>query len=272
MSAAFRIVFDVLVYRVRRLEMANMVAAVSLSLALALPGKAIAERALFALVLNVLAYLTNDYYDVDRDLEGGRAPEKTRFLADNRRAAVHAQLGLAALLVAMAVVIDVGLLIPAVAGAGICWAYSAKLKCVPVVDVLSMTLWGATMPLVGAPIDNPMGWALAGQLALFSTCFELIQVVRDADEDRAAGIETTAVRFGVRAGRVLVRVAIVLAALYAVLVVHRVLGVALLGALLVPFGDDTSRYWNRIRGTFGVLWILMLGAVYLAGGASGVLF
>ena len=139
MIAAARIVFDVFVYRVRRLEMANMVAAISLSLALALPGKQVLLRALFAAVLNLLAYLTNDYYDVDRDLEAGRALDKTRYLADHRRAAIGAQLGLAALLVALAFVIDVGLLIPAAAGAGICWAYSAKLKCVPVLDVLSMT-------------------------------------------------------------------------------------------------------------------------------------
>jgi hypothetical protein len=45
-----------------------------------------------------------------------------------------------------------------------------------------MIAWGVAMPLVGSPIENQDGWALALQLGLFSGVFESIQVMRNADE------------------------------------------------------------------------------------------
>jgi hypothetical protein len=45
-----------------------------------------------------------------------------------------------------------------------------------------MIAWGVAMPLVGSPIENQDGWALALQLGLFSGVFESIRLMRDADE------------------------------------------------------------------------------------------
>ena len=65
MLSALRILFDVVVFRLRRLEMANLAGAVSVMLALRLPVSDVVLRTGFALLLNVLAYLTNDYYDLE---------------------------------------------------------------------------------------------------------------------------------------------------------------------------------------------------------------
>src|ERR1700755_942845 len=96
-AAAVKIVVDVLVFRLRKLEMANLAAATSIALTLGLSWTTVAWRTLFALVLNVLVYLNNDYIDVAVDLQAGnKDAQKSRFLADNMRAALVAQLALLA--------------------------------------------------------------------------------------------------------------------------------------------------------------------------------
>ena len=68
MVAAFKILRDVLVERLRKREMANLAGAVSIMLVLGLPGPEMGVRVLFATLLNVLVYLNNDYCVVEFDL------------------------------------------------------------------------------------------------------------------------------------------------------------------------------------------------------------
>jgi 4-hydroxybenzoate polyprenyltransferase len=269
--AALKIVADVLTFRLRRLEMANMAAAVAVMIALRLPLAELAVLGGFALILNVLAYLINDVVDVDQDLASGRAPEKTRFLAEHRRAALGAELALAAVLAAIALFWRPWLLVPAALGAGICWIYTAILKRVPYADIVAMALWGAAMPMVAIPPDSTLGWVLIGQLALFSACFELIQVLRDREPDLALGIQTTAVRLGPRRTLLVLRIAMLASAAYAIALLHRTIGIALLVAILIPLGADTERYWHRVRLVFGLVWLALVAWVATTGATSGAL-
>ncbi|HUT78770.1 MAG TPA: UbiA family prenyltransferase [Polyangia bacterium] len=271
MVAALRILVDVAVFRLKKLEMANMFAAGAIMLALGLAWGEMAVRFGFGILLNLLAYLTNDYYDVDQDLSSpNKDHRKARFLKDHMPAALGAQIFLALFLAALALAWSPGLLVPLVLGAGICWVYSWKLKRLPYLDVLAMIAWGVTMPMVGFPPDSLLGWILVGQLALFSACFESIQVIRDYDEDIASGVRTTAVRLGIPATNVLLRVFMVLSALYAMLLVQRWAGAVLLLALFVPL-DRTlvSAYWNRQRLLMGVAWLGLIGWVFWSGSTDG---
>jgi 4-hydroxybenzoate polyprenyltransferase len=268
-GAALKILADVLDYRLRRLEMANLAGALAIMLALRLPWPEIAVRGVFAFVLNVLAYLVNDVVDLERDLASGRAPEKTRFLAAHENAALLAEAILFAILCAIAVWWSPWLLVPAVLGAGICWFYTKRLKHVPIADVVAMALWGAAMPLVAVPPDRMLGWVLIGELALFSACFELIQVLRDRESDAELGITTTAVRFGAERTLSVLRITMVVAAIYAILTLHRFIGIALLIAPLLPATGDRERYWNRVRLVFGLSWLAIIASIALEGGSSG---
>ena len=108
MFAAFRIVVDVLAYRLRKLEMANLAAATSIAVALHLRPLDVVWRTLFALGLNVLVYLNNDFIDVALDLQStGKDSAKTRFLHEHKGAALFAQWAMVAVLVAAAVVYDI---------------------------------------------------------------------------------------------------------------------------------------------------------------------
>ena len=256
---AARIVLEVAVYRLRRLEMANIAGAAAIGFALQLSPGELALRIGFAFGLNLLVYLNNDYLDLAADLRvPDRADSKTRFLRDHRRAGICAQLGLLALLLAVCVAMP-GLLVPLVLGGGVCWAYSAKLKAMPYADVAAMIAWGVAMPLCGVPPESALGWALAGWLGLFSGVFEGIQVIRDHDADAATGVRTTAVALGVTRTLALVRVMLGVCAVYGALVVSPWLAALPALAILVPLDRvDVTRTWNQVRAVLGVAF---LGAV-----------
>lgn len=271
MSSALRILFDVAVFRLRRLEMANLAGAISVMVALRLGAADLAVRTGFALLLNLLAYLTNDYCDLDRDLRSGRAQEKTRFLAEHRRAALWAQWALAALLSAIALLYSPGLLVALVLGAGLCWLYSAKVKRVPFADVLAMAVCGGAMALVAVPLDRELGWLLVVQLGLFSGAFELIQVLRDRQEDAESGVVTTAVKLGEARTLLLLRLWMGLSAAFATLTLHRFVGPVLALALLLPYGQSGAKtYWNRVRVVFGLAWLAIIVAMVLSGRGHGL--
>lgn len=269
-----RIVFGTIAYRLRKLEMANMAAAASIAVALHLSPLDVAVRVVFAFLLNALVYLNNDYIDVAIDLQSdGKDNPKTRYLAENMPAALWAQLFMLGVLGLGAALYDVGLLVPLIAGGGICWWYSAKLKHAPPWDIVAMMIWGVTMPLVGAPVDNLLGWALALQLGLFSGVFETIQVMRDADEDAKEGVRTTGVALGKERALMLARALMVVCTVYAALALHPIAALVTLPALFVPCSDaHIEKYWTRVKMIYGIAWLVLCAWVYFKGYSSGLVW
>jgi len=275
-AAAFKIVSDVLIFRLRKLEMANLAAATSIAVTLGLPFGSVVWRTLFALVLNVLVYLNNDYIDVAVDLQSGNKDnEKSRFLHNNMRAALVAQLSLLTLLATAAFLYDHGLLVPLIAGGGVCLWYSAQLKRQPIADVMAMVIWGVTMPLCGVPLEDMLGLggALALQLGLFSGVFECIQVMRDADADALEGLRTTGVVLGQRRTLMLTRALMVSCTLYALLAMHPVAAAISVAALMVPFRlNQQEAYWTRVKLIYGITWLAICAFVYFNEQSSGLIW
>ena len=271
-EAAGRIVLEVAVYRLRRLEMANIAGAAAIALALQLPPGECALRLGFAFGLNLLVYLNNDYLDLAADLRApGRDDPKTRVLRDHRAAGVTAQMGLLALLL-LVCGLRPDLLLPLVLGGGVCWAYSARLKATPFADVAAMIVWGVAMPLCGSPPESALGWALAGWLGLFSGVFESLQVIRDHDDDAAAGVRTTAVALGVTRTMVLARVLLGASAVYGALVVSPWLAALPAAAILVPLARArVGRTWNQIRLVLGLAFLGAIAWVWWTGATAGAL-
>ncbi|MCA9715249.1 MAG: UbiA family prenyltransferase [Myxococcales bacterium] len=271
--AAFKILRDVLVERLRKREMANLAGAVSIMLVLGLPGPEMGVRVLFATLLNVLVYLNNDYCDVEFDLYApGKDWQKARFLRANMGAAVAAQVALVMALTVLATWWDPGLFIALIVGGGICWAYSARLKHMPGVDVAAMIIWGVTMPLTGVPIERVLGWWLVLQLGLFSGVFESIQVLRDRVEDRTLGVQTTAVALGQRRTLALIRALALLAAGFMIATLDIWAGLLVASAAVLPCRrGQVPQYWDRVRVIFGVAWLVACARIYLAGASDGLL-
>lgn len=273
MHPAVKITADVLVFRLRRLEMANLAGAAALALTLRLSPFDVVVRMTFALLLNLLVYVNNDYCNISEDLGSeDRDREKTHYLRDHMDAARTAQLVLLCVLVAFGLFWSRGLLVALALGGGVCWAYSAALKRMPIVDIVAVMLWGLAMPLVGSPLDRAVGWYVAIQLALFAGVFELIQVVRDRSGDAADGARTTAVVLGVDATRLFARGLILVAALYTALVIQPWLGL-LAACAALPRLDESgaARYWNHVRLVFGITLLAGCAWVFFTGGTAGLL-
>lgn len=266
--AALKIIIDVARYRLRRLEMANLAAAVALMLALHLPWWEVGVRAMFGLLLNLLVYLNNDWCDLDDDLAtGSRDRAKTQYLAAHRPAGLWAQYGLLGILVGFAAVWGGGLFWPLLIGGGICVLYSAYLKRRPFVDVAAMMLWGMAMPAVAVPPGSAMGWTLLIQLGLFSGVFESIQVLRDHDDDKRRGIRTTAVVLGRAQTQRLARGLMVASGLYAAWCFHPLLAAPAIAAAALPIPRTSLQpYWHQVRMLLGPILVIECVLVWLRGG------
>ncbi|MBN1771958.1 MAG: UbiA family prenyltransferase [Deltaproteobacteria bacterium] len=271
LAAAVRIVADTAIFRIRKREGGNLVTSLTLAAALGLPWLDLGYRLAFGLLLNLFVYVLNDCYDVGLDLEApGRDHERTRFLAAHRAAGWGAVATLAVLLAAVGALHSLGLLLALGSTVVVIVAYSAALKRRPVVDVLAMGGWGVTMALVGFPLSSVPGWWLAGLLGLLCMVTEVVQVIRDEPSDRAAGLRTTAVVFGPVEAAWLGRVLIALCAAYAVLFLHRWLGLALLLGVAVPLDPVRApRSWDLLRAVFGLTWLGLLFAFWRSGALDG---
>lgn len=270
---ALRILVDVVVFRVLRLEMANLAGAVAIMLVLRLEFPDMVYRTAVGLLLNVLVYLNNDYLDVVEDMRcSDRDSGMTSHLHENMGAAKAAQWFLVASLVVLGGIHSWGLLAAAFAGGIVCVAYSARLKRMPYLDVVAMTAWGVAMPMVGFPLDSALGWCLAIQLGLFSSVFEPLQVVRDRAADEAVQVRTTAVVLGTPRTIMLARFNMTLCAAYAAAVLSPWVGLWLLLAVFIPVSEaQAGRDWQRIKICYGVGWLLCCGLTYMNHGTSGLL-
>jgi 4-hydroxybenzoate polyprenyltransferase len=269
--AAFRILRDVAVYRIRKREMANLASSLTIMVALGLGTGDILVRLVFAIALNLSVYLTNDLYDVDADGASlGKDAKKTAFLRANRRS------GWLAVLIPVAVMVGIGgwwsreLLLTLLVAGVVCFAYSARLKRVAFLDLPTILVCGVAGSMVAFPLDRALGWCLAGLLGWFAVCFQTVQMVRDHDDDAAFGTRTTAVALGTNATIALQRVLLIGAAVYASLVVHRWVGMAMLLTALLPFrAREADVHWNRIRMALGLAWMLIVVWVGWTGSSYG---
>ena len=252
-------------YRIRKREANNLVSTVSLMLAFQLPWTDVAYRSVWAVILNLYIYLMNDYCDIERDLGSHQKDQaKARYMADNRRAAQFALLGLSAALLAGALLHSNLLVIALVANTVVVWSYSAWFKQVAIVDVILMAICGVTISLPGLPVGDPMGLRVAAILGIICASFEVIQVVRDEPGDRSSGVTTTAVLLGIATSQWLFRAIVAAAAAYVVLVVGSPLGLAFLAALLFPLTPNKAdRTWDLCRLLFGGIWLGVLVQTYL---------
>ena len=273
MIPTVKILYDVTVYRLRRLEMANLFGSLSIMLALHLKWDDVIIRIIFCYLLNVLIYLNNDYCNVEHDL---RAPKKdglkAAYLRSHMRTAFAVQIILFMLLVAIGLIWSYGLVVALVAGVGICSIYSCKLKQVPYADIIVAFFGGMGILMVSFPLDKALGWLLACQLALFAVCFQLVQTIRDYSEDSVLGVRTTAVQLGIPRAKIVLYVVEILAAGYAVLVLNRWFGLMMFGVLALSLGPkNVVGYWNRARMIMGSVWLMILAWIYWIGSSHGLL-
>jgi 4-hydroxybenzoate polyprenyltransferase len=260
--AALRIIWQTLAYRIRVREMNNLGVTASMMIAFALPLPEILYRGLYALVLNIYVYLINDFCDIALDLaSAGKDQRKVRYMAEHRGATIGALLGLA-LLLFVASLRSWVLMAAFITNTLIIYLYSAWLKRVPMADLGMMAMAGATMTLVGIPL-NLLALKLLGLLSLLCCAFQIIQVIRDEPEDRQKNVTTTAVLLGPQRTAWLFRLMMILGAAYGYGVVGSPLPLILLLALFLPLTPkQANRSWDIARLISGLVWMALMMQIY----------
>ncbi len=264
-TAALRIVWDSISYRIRMREANNIAVTFSMMMAFRLPLPAVAYRTGYALLLNMYAYLINDYFDVAVDLQApDREHHKVQFMADHRAEAVAALVGCAALLLTAALAHSL-LLVVALASATVTVGlYSAWLKRVPGVDLLMMALAGPSGTIIGIPDSRPLAWKLLGLLALISASYQTVQIIRDEPADRLNGTRTTAVALGAARTAWVYRAIIVIAAAYGAYCIGSPMAIALASTVFLPLTPErAARMWDVARIVAGAVWLYLMVEVYL---------
>lgn len=272
LSQASRIVKDVIYDRLRY-DMTNIVASVSIMFLFSFSFFEIFLRTIFSFVLNILVYLNNDYNDIIQDSRTTDNIEKVTFLARNRNLTFWLQFVIFLALFLLAASLNIELLIPLITGAGSAALYSAQLKKIPIIDILSIGLWSIGMTLVAFPLNKFIGWILAIQLGLFGAALQAIQLLRDLETDKIANVTTTAVYFGKINTIKIAKILILAAALYGVLLLHKYLALGILIAVVIPIKTDNFElYWDQVRLIFGLVWIGTLIWLYHFGSTFGFVF
>ena len=273
-TSIFKIYTDVLVYRFKKLEMANLIASLSIMLALTMPYEDILIRTFFALILNLLVYLHNDICDVEQDLASPKKQsESVQFLLDHLYAANIGQYVLVAILFGIALSYSYDLILVLIICIPTYWLYSEKWKHMPIYDVIGMVMAGAFMPLVAFPLHSGIGWSLTLLLACFAGSFEAIQVMRDYEEDKLAKIKTTAVILGIKKTRMTFAAIMIFASVYTILMLNVFAGPLLLLCLILPFSlKKLESYWNQVRVICGLSWLIILMHLAYTGTTSGWLY
>ena len=258
--APLRIIAETLWYRVRRREANNFITTLSLMVAFKLPLPDMLYRGGFALLLNIYAYLINDYCDVEIDLSSSdKDRKKTVFLSEHRKDATIALLLLAVVLGIAGALHSPILFICFLANTAVVYSYSVRFKHMPYLDVVAMIICGITMSMPAIPQNSLIAYKYFGVLGLICAAFEVVQVIRDEPEDRLAGVCTTAVRLGAFRARLVFIFLVLSVTAYSYFLIHSFAGLLFLPALAVPLSSkNASRAWDILRLIFGTAWLLMM--------------
>ena len=258
--APLRIIAETLWYRVRRREANNFLTTLSLMAALKLPLPDMLYRGGFALLLNIYAYLINDYCDAEIDLAStDKDRKKTVFLMEHRKAAGAALFSLALVLGISGILHSPLLFICFLANTVVVYNYSVRFKRMPYLDVITMIVCGITMSLPAISPNSQIAYKYFVVLGLICAAFEVVQVIRDEPEDRLAGVCTTAVRLGPFRARLIFVFLVLSVTVYSYFLIHSLAGLIFLLAPAVPLSSkNASRSWDILRLTFGSAWLLMM--------------
>ncbi|MCK5798461.1 MAG: UbiA family prenyltransferase [Deltaproteobacteria bacterium] len=267
--AGARIATASFAYRVKKREANNLAVTASMLLAFGLPWPDLLFRGLFALILNMYVYLINDVCDIQVDLASpGKDQDKTAFMASHRSAALFALAVEGALLAAAAALhawFFSSWLLPIAffANTLIIGAYSQWLKHIPFVDVAIMAVAGASTTMVGVP-NTPRGWKLLGILAILSSSYQVIQVIRDSQVDTELDVHTTAVILGPSRAAWLFRFIVMGAAAYGFFALGSIAALAFILGVFFPLDvARAERTWDYARLLFGMVWLALVVQIYL---------
>lgn len=271
-KVVFRVLYRVLIKRLCQLDMKNFFAALSIMLVLKIEFASIFFRSIFSLCLNLIVYLHNDYCDLERDFRKDSISCSTMIINNNRILTRRLLITGFALLFLVAILWDFMIVLAVIIGAGTCLIYSAKLKHIPILDIISIFFFGSGMTLIAVADDDYNVIFLVILLGFFASALQAIQLIDDYEQDRSNSLTTTAVFLGKTNTLWLARGWMFLTALYSVALLHRYISLLLFLSPILPlYENEVQDYRKKVILVFGLTWVGILSWLYFYDGYFGLI-
>lgn len=272
MKTAFRIALDVFSFRIKRFEVGQLLVPFSVIFTYQYSGLAMLKRGGLVTLLFFFIHLNNDVCDLNIDQEENRAPDKTKFLRQNKNIAIWLQWTIGSFTLLFLYFFDVKFLMPVFVGGLAGVMYSAWLKKLPFIDLLTNSVWPAMLILVSSPFFEFVGILLAIQISLFTIVVQPLQLLRDYDNDKKLGLKNTVIWLGIKKTKILIKFLILINSLYGVLFLHKFFGLMFLSLLLIPIKRNRTRsIIMMFRGIFILYWLGVLWYLYFYSQAIGII-
>lgn len=259
LGVSFRLFLDTILDRLRRLEANSLVTNFTLLIAFRMSAADVFVRMVVTFFLNILAYFINDFIDVEIDLSSAtKNRAKALYIREHRRTAFaligSTSAGLLLFTLFYSTSVCFGVLLALLTTV----LYTHYFKRMAFLDILGCFVWGIAMAWPAIPDFSREGFRLVVLIGLFAASFEVVQCVKDCEEDRRCNLRTTPIAVGIPASFLIVRSLYVLSAVYTVFVLREMQGLILLLPVFFKTDKRMETYWLQIRLVFGFVWVTIM--------------
>jgi 4-hydroxybenzoate polyprenyltransferase len=263
LKVSYRLLSDAIIDRLKRKEANSLITNFMLLLAFHFGIGDIAIRMAVTFVLNVLVYFINDFIDVEIDLANeNKDHTKALYIQENKRTAfalivcVSAALLIATLLYSKSVCLGVILALL------IIFLYTDYFKNMAYFDIIGCFVWGVSMAMPAIPDFSAQGIKLILLIGIFTASFEVVQCIKDCEEDKRYNLRTTPIVIGIPRSFLLARSLYVVAAAYTIFVLGELQGILLLVPMFFSTDQDMDTYWMKLRVVYGIVWLTIMARLF----------
>jgi len=222
-------------------------------------------RMVVTIYLNLLGYFINDYIDVEVDLASkDKDQTKALFIKHNQKTALALIIVMSAVLIVFTFLYSASVCFAVVMLLLIVTVYTKFYKNNAFLDVIFIGLWGLALSWIAIPDFSWHGIKLIVLLFIFGCCFEMVQTVKDYEEDKKFGLTTTPIRIGLDNTFFILRGLYILAAVYSLLILKELAGILMIFPIFFSRSQKPAIYWTKLKIVCGVIWLIIMVRVYLA--------
>lgn len=263
LKVSYRLLSDAIIDRLKRKEANSLITNLMLLLAFHFGVADIAVRMAVTFVLNVLVYFINDFIDVEIDLANAdKDRTKALYIKENKRTAFALIVCTSAALLILTLLYSKSVCLGVILALLIIFLYTDYFKNMAVFDIIGCFVWGVSMAMPAIPDFSPQGIKLILLIGIFTASFEVVQCIKDYEEDKQYNLRTTPIVIGIPRAFLLARSLYVLAAAYTIFILGEIQGALLLVPMFFSTEQEMDTYWMKLRVVYGIVWITIMARLF----------
>ena len=260
---SFRLLSDTILDRLRRLEANSLITNFTLLIAFRLSAVDVFIRMAVTFLLNVLVYFINDFIDVEIDLASAtKNRAKALYIRKHKGTGSVLIACLSLCLLLLAALYSGSVFFGVMLALLTTFLYTDYFKKMPFLDIMGCFMWGMAMAWPAIPDFSREGIRLIVLIGIFAASFEVVQCVKDFEEDRRCNLRTTPIVIGIPNSFLIVRFLYALSAAYTVFVLKEMQGLLLLLPIFLSTLKRMETYWLELRLIFGFVWLTIMARLF----------